>query len=112
MDGVPGEPNGFVKLADTPVLTDWEVGGSGAMGVYQRNADGGTVFNGGTTDWARVLADVNAQSHVIVDQITRNVMRRFIGLPPHAVSREDTVLIDVTKPLAGSEAPTPSKAAV
>jgi hypothetical protein len=89
VDGLPPKPNGLVLLADTPRLEDWEMGGAGAMGLYQPHADGGFVFNGGTTDWARVLGNKHAQSHVIVDQITRNVLRKFIDLPPRLIARTD-----------------------
>ncbi len=37
------------------------------------------VFNVGTTDWARVLTDSTAQSHDVVQQITRNVIRQYTG---------------------------------
>jgi hypothetical protein len=40
----------------------------------------GQVFNCGTTDWARVLLDTRAKSNLVVQRITRNVVRRFIGL--------------------------------
>ncbi|WP_250466492.1 N,N-dimethylformamidase beta subunit family domain-containing protein [Caballeronia sp. GAFFF2] len=96
VDGVPPVANGFVTLADTVKLTGWDVGGAGAMGVFKPDANGspeqGEVFNGGTTDWARVLMNTSAQSHVVVDQITRNVVRRFIGLPPLVIERHDTLL--------------------
>jgi hypothetical protein len=94
VDGVPPESNGFVTLADTVQLTGWDMGGVGAMGVFQPLRNGtpaqGLVFNGGTTDWARVLMDPEADSRVIVDQITRNVMRRFIGMKPRVIARTDT----------------------
>ena len=43
------------------------------MGIFSRN---GTVFTGGTTDWAQVLE--NTQD-VRVDTITRNVISRLLG---------------------------------
>ncbi len=43
VDGVPEQSNGFVTLADTVKLTGWEIGGAGAMGVFQPHAEGGTV---------------------------------------------------------------------
>ncbi|MDR5735905.1 hypothetical protein QCE47_26650 [Caballeronia sp. LZ025] len=96
VDGVPPAPNGFVTLADTVRLEGWDMGGIGAMGVYRPNRDGsvtqGLVFNGGTTDWARVLMDKHAESRLVVDQITRNVVRRFIGLPPHHIVRSDAII--------------------
>ncbi|WP_277182960.1 N,N-dimethylformamidase beta subunit family domain-containing protein [Caballeronia sp. BR00000012568055] len=112
VDGVPPVSNGFVTLADTVRLEGWDIGGAGAMGVYQPHADGGLVFNGGTTDWARVLIDPNAQSRVVVDQITRNVVRRFIGLPPHCIAREDTVLIEAMTPPIEPDEALPDSAAV
>jgi hypothetical protein len=93
VDGVPPESNGFVTLADTPQLKDWEMSGAGAMGLFRPHAEGGFVFNGGTTDWARVLGNKHAQSHVIVDQITRNVLRRFIDLPSRPITRTDIAVI-------------------
>ena len=96
VDGVPPAPNGFVTLADTVRLEGWDMGGIGTMGVYRPNRDGsvtkGLVFNGGTTDWARVLMDKHAESRLVVDQITRNVVRRFIGLPPHHIVRSDAII--------------------
>ncbi|BAN25921.1 N,N-dimethylformamidase beta subunit family domain-containing protein [Caballeronia insecticola] len=100
VDGVPPVPNGFVALADTVPLTGWDMGGVGAMGVFQPDPDGGPaqglVFNGGTTDWPRVLMDAEAESRVVVDQITRNVVRRFIGLPPRLIARVDTMSNDAS----------------
>lgn len=96
VDGVPRVPNGFETLASTPPLRGWEVGGTGALGIYQPRLSSiptrGLVFNCGTTDWARILSDFNAKSHVIVDQITRNVIRKFLGLPLHSASRQDSSL--------------------
>jgi hypothetical protein len=43
------------------------------MGIFSRN---GTVFTGGTTDWAQVLE--NARDP-IVDTITRNVINRLLN---------------------------------
>ncbi|MDR5739122.1 MULTISPECIES: N,N-dimethylformamidase beta subunit family domain-containing protein [unclassified Caballeronia] len=96
VDGVPPKSNGFVTLADTVRLEGWDIGGMGAMGVYRPPGNGsakqGLVFNGGTTDWARVLMDKHAESRLIVDQITRNVVRKFVGLPPHYIKREDAII--------------------
>jgi hypothetical protein len=92
VDGLPHASNGFVTLADTVKLKGWDIGGAGAMGVFRPHAKGGLVFNGGTTDWARVLIDTNARSHAVVDQITRNVMRRFTGMSP--LARDDIELIE------------------
>lgn len=100
VDGVPPMQNGFIKLADTVALKGWDIGGAGAMGVFQPDPDGGPgqglVFNGGTTDWARVLMDPEAQSRVVVDQITRNVVRKFIGLPPRVIERGDAMSNDAS----------------
>lgn len=46
--------------------------GHAVMGSYSRKG-GGTVFSGGTTDWAYALADLQ------VAQITRNVFERLSG---------------------------------
>jgi hypothetical protein len=99
VDGVPHVPNGFRLLASTPRLEGWEVGGAGALGLFRPPGGGsgqGRVFNCGTTDWARVLMDPNAQSHVVVDQITRNVVRRFLGLPLlQGASRRDAAFTEL-----------------
>lgn len=96
VDGVPPGSSHFNTLADTPKLVGWEMEGMGAMGTFRpKSSDGpaqGLVFNCGTTDWARVLMDPNAESHVIVDRITRNVVRRFLRLELHETSREDLSL--------------------
>jgi hypothetical protein len=81
VDGVPSIPNGFHLLADTARLDGWDMGGAGAMGIYGiESASGpkrGLVFNGGTTDWARVLTDERASAHAIVSRITANVLEAF-----------------------------------
>jgi hypothetical protein len=86
VDGVPPVSNGFETLANTPQLVGWDYGGVGALGVYRGRPDGragrGLVFNCGTTDWARVLMDPRAKSHIVVGRITRNVIRTFLGLDP------------------------------
>ncbi|MET0307748.1 MAG: N,N-dimethylformamidase beta subunit family domain-containing protein [Sphingomonas sp.] len=83
VDGVPSPSNGFHVLADTRRLTGWEMEGVGAMGIFgdERNAGpkAGLVFNGGTTDWARVLIDEAASSRAVVSRITTNVLRAFTG---------------------------------
>jgi hypothetical protein len=90
VDGVPPAPNGFVTLANTSQLVGWEIGGVGAMGMFRPElGDGlnqGWVFNGGTTDWPRVLGDSGATSHAIVSQITHNVIRRFTNAAVHDAS--------------------------
>jgi hypothetical protein len=71
----------------------------GALGVYQpdlnANSEQGLVSNCGTTDWARVLIDPNAKSHVVVTQITLNVIRKFLDLDSHHASRQDSSLGDM-----------------
>jgi hypothetical protein len=80
-DGVPTSGNGFNVLAQSPKLTGWDVGGSGALGIFGTETSSRTklVFNCGTTDWARILGDSSAASHAIVSRITRNVLRAFTG---------------------------------
>lgn len=80
-DGVPALSNGFKVLAKSPVLTDWDVGGVSAFGIYGTETCARTklIFNCGTTDWARVLGDSNAASNAVVSRITRNVLRAFTG---------------------------------
>ncbi|WP_345813116.1 N,N-dimethylformamidase beta subunit family domain-containing protein [Paraburkholderia sp. PREW-6R] len=82
-DGVPPVANGFEKLADSVQLVGWDVGGFAALGVFKPDfgsgANGGQVFNCGTTDWSRVLLDERASSHAVVEQITLNVMHRFLA---------------------------------
>lgn len=99
VDGVPPVSNGFNTLARTPRLVGWEIGGIGALGVYQpelsASSKQGLVFNCGTTDWARVLIDPNAKSHVVVGQITLNVIRKFVDLDSHHASRQDSSLGDM-----------------
>lgn len=83
VDGVPPCSAGFNMLADTRPLTGWEMEGVGAMGIYgSESASGpkaGLVFNGGTTDWARVLMDKDATAHDLVSRITANVLGAFTG---------------------------------
>ena len=47
--------------------------GAATMGVLERRG-AGTVFNGATTDWPRVVA---AGRSPVVEQITRNVLDRL-----------------------------------
>jgi hypothetical protein len=96
VDGLPAdEPhNGFETLASTRQLTGWEMGGIGAFGMFRPKNPAGTlsegqVFNCGTTDWARVLLDTQAKSNLVVQRITRNVVRRFIGLSFDGASHQD-----------------------
>jgi hypothetical protein len=92
VDGTPSssDPDQWKTLAQTSSLPTWEMGGAGAMGLFRPLDMNGTVsrgmvFNCGTTDWARVLVDTNARSCHVVQQITRNVVRRFAytALPPY-----------------------------
>jgi hypothetical protein len=99
VDGVPPIPNGFNTLANTRQLDGWEIGGIGALGIHQPELGAGSkqglVFNCGTTDWARVLIDPNAKSHLVVAQITRNVIRKFLALDSHHASRQDSSAGDI-----------------
>lgn len=99
VDGVPPVSNSFNTLAASPQLVGWDYGGVGALGVYgaesTSSAKQGLVFNCGTTDWARVLMDPNAKSRVVVAQITRNVIRTFLGLEPRDRCWHDAALEDV-----------------
>ncbi|MBT2792969.1 N,N-dimethylformamidase beta subunit family domain-containing protein [Paraburkholderia strydomiana] len=86
-DGIPPEWNddAFETLAITDPLAGWEMGGAGAIGIFRPLLrDGrrsvGEVFNVGTTDWARALMDSAAKSNGVVQQITRNVIRKYAGL--------------------------------
>jgi hypothetical protein len=79
-----GTPSGFRVLAASLLNGDWQerppremyAAGTGVhaatMGIFSRN---GTVFTGGTTDWAQVLE--NAQDS-LVDTITRNVINGLL----------------------------------
>jgi hypothetical protein len=71
--GADGTPGGFTILAvgDTRP-SGWGFGnGAATMGLF---ANGGTVFNAATTDWARVLT---AGATPAVERITRNVLDRL-----------------------------------
>jgi len=56
------------------------------MGIFGTESTTGDqlalVFNCGTTDWARVLMDPNAQSNAVVKRITHNVVKTFIHQTP------------------------------
>ncbi|MDQ4070988.1 MAG: hypothetical protein M3203_16185 [Actinomycetota bacterium] len=71
--GEDGTPEDFVILGVGDVAASgWGIGNRAAtMGLYTRN---GTVFNGATTDWPRLLG----QSPV-VDRVTHNVITRLSG---------------------------------
>lgn len=80
-----GTPSGFRVLAASLLNGDWQERpprekyqvGTGihaaTMGIFSRN---GTVFTGGTTDWAQVLENAG---NPIVDTITRNVINRLLN---------------------------------
>ena len=73
--GTDGTPANFVVLA-TADLTDWGPNGQGGfatMGTYWRN---GMAFTTGTVNWAGGLSSGSA-----VEQITRNVLQRFVARP-------------------------------
>ena len=69
--GADGTPTDFTILAVGDArASGWGFGnGAATMGVLTR---GGTVFNGATTDWARVLTTSR-----VLQQITRNVVSRL-----------------------------------
>lgn len=80
-----GTPPGFRLLAASLLNRNWQElppremhpAGAGVhaatIGIYSRN---GTVFTGGTTDWAQVLEN---NQDPRVDTITRNVIDRLLG---------------------------------
>ncbi len=78
-DGVPDEPSSDFSLLAQRRITDWPVndgsgelnGGRASLGIVESGS--GTLFSGGTVDWARVLA----AGEPIVDRITQNVIRRL-----------------------------------
>ncbi|MFE3518189.1 N,N-dimethylformamidase beta subunit family domain-containing protein [Streptomyces sp. NPDC059166] len=75
--GTDGTPSSFVVLA-TADLRHWREygqGGAATMGVFRLGA--GTVFNAGTINWGKVLAD-----DPVADRITRNVLDRLGGTDP------------------------------
>lgn len=71
--GADGTPKGFTILGVGDARrSGWGFGNSAAtMGVFSRQ---GTVFNGATTDWARVLTGGTCP---VLDRITRNVLDRL-----------------------------------
>lgn len=73
--GDDGTPADFTILGIGDARpSGWGFGnGAATMGLFTR---GGTVFNGATTDWARVLTGGNSP---VVEQITRNVLDRLGG---------------------------------
>ena len=88
-DGVPDRPNRFTVLAQSPELADFVSDGvpSGtgraSLGLLEPPSGqiGGTVFNAGTTDWARVLVAEDGSS-LAVQQITKNVIYALSVVPP------------------------------
>ena len=73
VSGDDGTPRDFHVLASAD-LRDWHPHGQGGyatMGLYQR---GGTVFTGGTINWAGGLT---AGGNAHVDVITRNLLREL-----------------------------------
>jgi hypothetical protein len=80
-----GTPAGYELLAAAPIGPGWQelpsrhghAAGAGvhaaALGLFRRN---GTVFSGGSTDWAQVLAGARDRR---VERITRNVLDRLLG---------------------------------
>ena len=71
--------NGVTGWFTAPRESDAAVVYAATMGLYSKN---GTVFNGATTDWVRVVAK-NKDAHVT--RITRNVLDRLSsGARPHS----------------------------
>lgn len=108
-DGIPPDwpDDAIERLAVTERLTGWEMGGAGAIGLFRPllrdgRRSAGEVFNVGTTDWARVLTDSTAQSHDVVQQITRNVIRQYTGAQELNVSQQKRPLHEAAD--AGGEA--------
>ncbi|MEU9356917.1 N,N-dimethylformamidase beta subunit family domain-containing protein [Streptomyces sp. NPDC048301] len=75
--GTDGTPSSFVVLAtaDLRHWRDYGQGGAATMGVFRLGA--GTVFNAGTINWGKVLAE-----DPVADRITRNVLDRLGGADP------------------------------
>jgi hypothetical protein len=79
-----GTPSGFRVLAASLLNSDWQERPpremypaatgihAATIGIFSRN---GTVFTGGTTDWAQVLEN---GGDPIVDTITRNVINGLL----------------------------------
>ncbi|MGY6151554.1 N,N-dimethylformamidase beta subunit family domain-containing protein [Paraburkholderia graminis] len=108
-DGIPPDwpDDAIERLAVTERLTGWEMGGAGAIGLFRPllrdgRRSAGEVFNVGTTDWARVLTDSTAQSHDVVQQITRNVIRQYTGAQEINASQQKRPLHEAAD--AGGEA--------
>jgi len=78
-DGVvPGiSPANLNVLAEAYLTGGWNNGDghTAAMVIFQLGQ--GTVFNAGTTDWARLLADPASPSYAAVARITRNVVQKL-----------------------------------
>jgi hypothetical protein len=83
--GDDGTPPGYQLLAAAPLGQGWQelparaghAAGAGVhaatLGLFGRN---GTVFSGGSTDWAQVLANARDRR---VERITRNVLDRLLS---------------------------------
>jgi hypothetical protein len=78
-DGVvPGvSPDNLKVLAEAHLTGGWNNGDghTAAMVIFEQGQ--GTVFNAGTTDWARLLADPDSPSYAAVARITRNVVEKL-----------------------------------
>jgi hypothetical protein len=74
--GNDATPKGFMILGIGDCrASGWGLGnGAATMGLHTRPSSDGTVFTGGTTDWARVLAGGGSP---VVEQVTRNVLDRL-----------------------------------
>jgi hypothetical protein len=79
VDGSDGTPLNYDILATLPASE-----GYGTIGVYT-NPQGGTVFNAATRDWSLGLP-----GDVVVQQMTRNVLDRFVNGPPFVYQARTT----------------------
>lgn len=76
--GLDGTPADYLILA-LAELRDWETPGNAAMGVLA-HPEGGTVFNAGTTDWAKGLETCISTKdplRTVTSRITRNVITQL-----------------------------------
>jgi hypothetical protein len=75
----PGKPSDLETVAEqmtgslAPEVVARFAHGHAVMGIYRAGALGGTVFNGGTTDWTYGLAGGDS----LVERVTRNLMDRL-----------------------------------
>lgn len=97
-DGAPSPPvSGFVTLAESAQITNWTGndmnGRSRASMVLKEPSSStdktGTVFNCGTTDWARVLTENSADAHSNVQIITWNILTKLAGQPGTATKTDE-----------------------